>query len=413
DHLESFVQLMAKTCLKSRAEKTERQITRAWARAQSLIPEWPRQELPIPERGKADESLPWSEYPASLKADAMAFVCPGQGRRRFSRKPARRERTVENYMTALRRAAHELVQLGVPPHEIRSLADLVQPERVEMILNQVYRRLGRERGGQLGLLAIVLLLAAREHVGLPKEQLEILAGFEKEARARREMGDRTFLKLQALSEDQITAVTQLPWRLRALARKHGRIDVTSARLMRAGLMLQLQLDTGARPGNIVGLNLETEVQIGAKDQITICIPGARVKNGREILCDLPPDTARFFRQYVEQYRAVHAGSVSSPWLFPRPDGSHWTTDRANATLQDLSANHIGVPINPHLVRSIIGLIIEDEHPGAIGLIRDALGHDQSATTETHYMRRNPIRARRKLQAAVTARRAGGFDRDRT
>src|SRR3712207_8506391 len=56
--------------------------------------------------------------------------------------------------------------------------------------------------------------------------------------------------------------------------------------------------------------------------------------------------------------------------------------------RSLTRAHLGVPVNPHLVRSILGDIIEKAHPGAIGLVKDALGHRSIRTTEAHYRRRD-------------------------
>lgn len=405
-HLAEHLCETAATCIKSRAEKAERQITRAWTRAQALVPGWPTQALPIPVRRRSEEAAPWSTYPATLEADARAFVERDRGHWLRGGKPALRPRTIANYLDALLRAAAELVASGVPPQELRSLADLVSPDRVEIILTRVAERTGREKGGHVGLLAIVLLMAARDHVRVSSAELAILARFEKQVRARREMGDRTFRRLNTLTDAQITALTRLPARLTALARRRGTVDETSARLVRAALFLQLLLDTAARQGNIVALDLDRDVLADREDRISIAIAGELVKNGEDINCDLPAETARLFRLYCEAYRPLHLGGASTTWLFPRPDGSHWSTTRANAVLQDFTAKFIGVPVNPHLVRAICGIILEDEHPGAIGAVRDILGHRLTATTETFYARRNATRSRRLHHRALAARRSG-------
>jgi hypothetical protein len=105
---------------------------------------------------------------------------------------------------------------------------------------------------------------------------------------------------------------------------------------------------------------------------------------------------------------VHSGSVESNWLFARQDGSHWTVTQACATLQDITAREIGFPVNPHLIRSLVGDIVEALHPGAIGLTRDILGHKTVATTEAHYRRRRSRDSRERYHGDLEHRLRGSI-----
>ena len=409
DHLEDFGRLMRETCLRGRADKAVPQVAKAWRKAQQVVTNWPQQVLPVPKPGRADNSLPWSAYPPSLEADARAFVCGNgsadgldwledDGVRQL--RPA----TQVNYLGALRRAAGDLVEAGMAPEELRTLADLTRPDRVKVVLQRAFERTGRKKGGQISLLATVLLLAGRDHAKLPAAEVQRLVLMQRATLPERTMGDRTLERLQAFDDNaKLGALLEFPHRLVHLAAKHVAVDLHSARLVRCALFLALLLDTGARQGNVVGLDLNAHVLLGPKNQGAIVVPGELVKNGEEIRSTLRLATVRLLRLYLEKYRPVHAGQSDSSWLFPRPDGRHWATTAAGQTLKELTAKHVGADVNPHLVRALLGGIILEEQPGAIGLVKDVLGHRSAATSERFYLRQHRARARRLHQAMLDRR----------
>jgi integrase len=94
-----------------------------------------------------------------------------------------------------------------------------------------------------------------------------------------------------------------------------------------------------------------------------------------------------------------------PFIGPQP--KFWSTTAANATLQDLTSRHVGLDINPHLIRAAVGLVLAKEHPGAIGLARDILGHKSMATTEIYYSRYDAQRARQLYQGELKVMRERG------
>ena len=319
-----------------------------------------------------------AEVPASLEADARAFVGRGAGDwLAEDGSPPLRAATQANYLGALRCAAGVLVAAGVPPDELRTLADLARPDRVRTVLRRVAARTGRERGGQLALLAAVLLMAGRDHAGLPAEEVAHLEDLLAEVKQRPEMGERTLERLLPFQDGgaRLDALLALPARLAVEARRHGKVDLRSARLVRCALFLSLLLDLGARSGNVCALDLGAHVLLGRGDEGWVDLPAHLVKNGEALRAPLSAATVRLLRLYRDAYRPVHAGGTASSWLFPRPDGSHWPVGRACAALMDLTAERIGAAVNPHLVRALLGQLVLEERPGAIGLAKDVLGHD--------------------------------------
>ncbi|WP_198375341.1 tyrosine-type recombinase/integrase [Neoroseomonas rubea] len=405
--LARFVALVKQSSLKSSGDKIERQVTIAWEKARQTVPGWPDRELPIPLRRKAECAPPWSAYPPSLEQDARAFVSRGEDdwldpESRTQIRPC----TAQNYLAALRHIAGELVALGMPAEDLKTLADLVTVDRAKRVLARVAARTGRQQGGHVSLLAVVLFLVGRDHVKLPLDQVAKLAQFEKATRPKREMSTRTLRRLEAMTPERIDALLRLPGKLVRLAKARPSVDVSGARLVRCALFLSLLLDTAARQGNVVSLRFGEEIIDGPDGSIFVVIDGALVKNGEEIRSPLRRQTADLLHFYREIYRPLHAEGSEAPWLFPRPDGSHWRQDRAYDTMMDVTAKHVGVALNPHAIRSIVGEIFEQRHPGALGAVRDILGHRSVTTTEAYYRRRGSQRSRQLFHRTLEERMGG-------
>ncbi|WP_203070586.1 site-specific integrase [Falsiroseomonas ponticola] len=410
-HVARFVALVGQTSLKQRADKAERQVVRAWRIAQAKVPGWPVQPLPMPHPKKGEASPAWSVYPPSLEAEAKAFVArgaeaDGDWLAQTPRTPLR-PATREAYLGTLRRAAGELVASGIPPEDISSLTDLVRPDRVKRILTGIRNRTHRSKGSSVSQTAIVLTLVAREYPDLLQQDVKLLMQMERAVRAGRGMGNRTVRKLEEIDDPaKRRALLNLPGKLMREVKARATVDISSARLVRAALFLQLLVDTGSRQGNIVCLDLERHVCRLRDGSMWIFIEGAETKNGVELEAPLPPETAAMLDTYVREYRPLHSGQSTSSWLFARSDGSHWPRTEANQTLQDITAKYIGVPVNPHLVRAVIAEILEEAAPGALGLARDVLGHRSIQTTEAHYARRKAARSRRLHQETMDRVRRG-------
>jgi integrase len=196
-----------------------------------------------------------------------------------------------------------------------------------------------------------------------------------------------------------------PRQLMAQADKIAVPDISSAKRARLALYLALLSETCARLGNIVSLDLETHILSsgsGKNHHTFVVIPAHEVKNGQEIRAELSPTTAAMLSHYVDRYRPLHCAQ-NVQWLFPRQDGTHWTTTQACTDVKDIVARILGVDVTPHLMRSLAGKIILDAHPGA----QQLLGHKRMDTTLRFYARLDPQKARSDYQQLLEGRRRGG------
>ncbi len=256
-------------------------------------------------------------------------------------------------------------------------------------------------------LALLLFMVARDHVGVTGTALAKLEAFFKKTRPETiGMSDRTLERFIQFDDPEVLdRLVRLPKQLMAQADKIAVPDISSAKRARIALYLALLCETCARSGNIVGLNLETHIVSsgsGKAQRTFVAIPACEVKNGQEIGARLSPMTAAMLRHYVDRYRHLHCAQPS-PWLFPRQDGTHWSTTQACTDLKDIVARSVGVDVTPHLMRALGGKIILDAHPGAIGTVQQLLGHKRLDTTLRFYTRLDAQKARSDYQQLLETR----------
>ena len=105
-----------------------------------------------------------------------------------------------------------------------------------------------------------------------------------------------------------------------------------------------------------------------KLKISIVIPGKEVKNGQEIRARLSPKTAAMLAHYIKVYRPIHC-ATSTPWLFPRQNGTHWPPTQACGDFKDTIARFVGADASPRLMRCLAGKIYLEARPGAIAHVQ--------------------------------------------
>lgn len=375
---------------------------KAWNAAGQAVPSWPSNRLDTGQTGDWYYSRPWSAFPPCFQADVDAYLTRGVSELDFLEEsdaeggvelPFIEPRTRANYRDGLKRAASIMANSGIPIDSITGLGSLVAPDRVKTVLMFLSNRLKRTDGGLLGVVAMLLYIAARDWVypnAVPKsaealvvQKLETF--FVKTKLKNVGMSEKTQARLAAFDDPRVLAdYLRLPKTLMAKAAKLP-VNQTSAKLVRLALFIAIDIDTLLRPGNVVGLSLKDHIQPkgeGAKRELFIAIP--KTKNGMAFSGKLRPGTVRIFETYMSKYRPVHAATTSD-WLFPGTKGNCWLEGRACDALSDYCAKHLGIDMTPHVHRSLGGKIILAENPGALVEVQHALLHKRFSTTRISYI----------------------------
>ena len=148
--------------------RVQRRACLEWNRAAGLVPGWPGRAVAVPDR-RDRLGLPPGTFPASFLADVDAWQARLAGEDLFDEAgPAKplRPATLRHTRHQVLAAASACVRAGCDPGELRSLADLVEPERLRRGLGFLLERYGGESTAALGELAATLVNVARHWVRL-------------------------------------------------------------------------------------------------------------------------------------------------------------------------------------------------------------------------------------------------------
>jgi len=430
-HLHQFRVLLSSTNIGSKTDRVLRDMAATWSFGVKSLPGWPKADLGRPPGRERFYIRPWSDFPASFREDVEAFITRKgasfnddlekieaeedeflhEDQERRHREPLR-ERTKRNYRDGFRRIASILVKLGRPTATICGLADLVALSDVTKVLRFMRDRTQKQDGGHISYLAFLLYFAARDHVKLPWKQVDDLERLWSRVRGEHgKMSPRSFKRLLQFDDpDRNARMANLPNMLAAAARERKVVDTQTIRLMRTAVFTAIGLDTGMRNGNIVRLTLDRHVTLHQSKKKwfgEICVPGSEVKNGRDIVSKIQPETAALICEWIDKYRpAVLAKKgVTSNYLFPNEAGSHLSVTVATESMKDLGAKIGGLDITPHVMRSYLGKIILDESPDAYPHVQELLGHRNLETTLKSYAPVRDVQVRQRSQKLLADLRA--------
>jgi hypothetical protein len=135
--VEAFIRYAGEVQFTVKPRDLHKQVARCWNRAKDRIPDWPPIILTIPDFRPKLESLPWGVFLPSLVQDVEGYLARLAGQSLLDEDAPDRPckpSTIENRRTCLRLAATAAVMKGMAIEELRSLADLVSPQVVRLIL---------------------------------------------------------------------------------------------------------------------------------------------------------------------------------------------------------------------------------------------------------------------------------------
>jgi len=215
--VEAFIHYASEVQFTVKPKDLHKQVTRCWNRAQEHVPDWPQTVLTVPDFRPKAASLPWDSFPASLVEDIERYLTLLGGASLLDEDApdrACKPSTIENRRACLRLAASAAVRQGVEPEELRSLADLVSPHIVRLILDDY---LAKKDGKVVNFtidLAERLYAIARLYVKAPEAHIQALEKYCVRLRKRRRKG---------LTPKNMTVVRQFkdprsrsrPWRDRS------------------------------------------------------------------------------------------------------------------------------------------------------------------------------------------------------
>jgi len=298
---------------------------------------------------------------------------------------------------------------------IETIEELTDPELVEAIAKRLDARRSEDNPQSSytsGILTMITTLAkdfvqrspddlekigkvkekyGKKHEGIALKNKEILRKF-------------TDARIQALIDmpDRITADLnrEVVRRREAYRQEHGvlpaPVDVFDQSLIKQvmlALAAHIMLTRAPRRSNLAGLRLEW---IRWRDGCaTLEIPPLLVKSKKQqdppLIIPLDVKASKLLDQYLKSLRAkmLHPDDARNPFLFPSPP--HAGRKRVGGfysglpdRLVDEVHKRVGLRINPHLWRHLIGWIWLKEDPDKLPAVQKLLGHKSIVTTIKYY-----------------------------
>ncbi len=348
--------------------------------------DWTR--LPQAFRQEVDAHLSWCAACDPFAADA--------------RPRALAPRSLRLRRDQIHAAVTALVESGIKPSAIRSLADLLSPDHFKRILR---RRLDGVSGAENTFnldLGQSLIRIAHEWVKVDaqvfaelkrlvgKMPAPVMALTDKNKRALRQFDDPAVLR----------RLYSLPERLWIEARRANPNHLTLAKAQ-AALAIAILCYMPLRMQNLAALEFDTHLFMreGASAKSTLELTADEVKNRTELAFDIPPAVARMLIEYRDRFAPKVIGHRPTR-LFVNVDG----TPKNQATVAGLIMTYLrrraGIVLTPHQFRHLSAKVVLDAEPGGFETVKQFLGHKSIKTTVGAYAGIDSRRAARRHQHLV-------------
>jgi integrase len=370
-----------------------RRVPHLWNEASQRIVSWPKMKLTILSFKSPQERLPWDALTKSFRADAEAYLAMRANPDLFDERPTApkqplAESTLRQQKEHLRLAVSVLVEAGVVAVEdIRSLADLVEPEGFKAVLRHYHQRAGGQPNAFVVCLATTLIQAAQYHVGATAEEVVRLKQIaSKLPQVPHELTAKNKSFLRQFESDRLRAeLLFLPERLLAEVTKglaEGRVDFVKAQI---AVAIEFQLAIPLRPQNLIRLNwgrhfLEPE---GPRGPLLLHIPKAETKSGKnDFNVEVPEPATRRLRWYRRHILPRLTADPNGD-LFVNRHGQRKSQETLTDQIIRTTERYLGVDMSPHQFRHLAGASYLEENPEDTETVRALLGHAWSKTTQIY------------------------------
>ena len=298
--------------------------------------------------------------------------------------------TIEERLRHARQAVWVAVQIGVPLEEIRGLRDLVVPlARAKQIVRYMWDRAGKVRSAPAGHVAEVLRQIAKFHVGLPKADVDQIAGWQRKVSLKySDMTEKNRRRLEALlTPEAEMKLLALPKVLFEEARELLPVSpVLAISAAKRALLIHLELFYPLRVKNVRFLRRDRHFVTatpGSQDIARFFIPASEVKNRKTIDRPVISLTNAYIQKWEKTFRPLIA-APDNPYLFPGQEDRPMCRQALAASLKKIVTERVGCEVNIHLMKHRAAVAYLKIYPGEFGIVAELLGHKTDKTARKSY-----------------------------
>lgn len=350
--------------------------------------------------------IAWSLLPASFRRDVDDYFHWAGRSDPFAvdaRPRALAPRTIGLRRNQIHAAVAALINSGVKPATIRSLADLFTPPNFKSILQ---RRLEIVGGGENAFnkdLGSIMVLIAREWAkveGAALVELKRLVSKLPAPLTGLTRKNKHFLR-QFDDPKALMRLVGLPERLWKELRRDSRPNFRTLAKAQAALAIAILTYMPVRVQNLAALTFDVHLflRTGAGTISTLELSSDEVKNKTELAFDIPPQVAKMLIEYRERIAPRIIGHRPAR-LFVNADGTPKSERTVAWLISTYSKKRAGIVLTPHQFRHLSARILLDEQPGNFEGIRQLLGHKRRSTSADAYAGIDSRRAGRHHQRLI-------------
>ena len=367
-------------------------MVRAWNACAVGIEGWSPQRLTEPAL-KVLAAPPWDNFPEGLRRNIDDYFAglarPHRslnGKRIQPCSPA----TIQTRRAELVAMARMAVRLGVPIESLTSLAALLHPDVVELVIDAYWKKNGDEpKTGTIDLSGKVLRMARetgcldQDALGRLDDMRAALEHHRREGLTPKNLG----LVRQVLTDGVWNEVVSLPDVLMQRARE-ARDHAPTKAAVSAELAIAIAILTFApiRLSNLVGIALDQNLikPGGLNTPYWLVFPDYDVKNRVDLNFRFDQSLTDLIDEYIREFRPVLLRGSNASWLFPGEAGNPKTKLQFGKQITVRIQKAIGVRITPHQFRHAAAAIYLKHRPGDYETVRRLLGHRDIQTTIRFY-----------------------------
>ncbi len=364
------------------------------------------QRVDVPSFRRSARRTKWTRLPKAFHEDADGFLKWCGGTDVFAANARTRplaRQTIDLRRNQIHAAATALVESGIEPAAIKSLAVLVSNENFKRIMRRRYEMAGRRENVFNSDLAIALLQIGREWVHVKPTALAELKRLvsmvptptpgltSKNKTALRQFDDPVVLR----------RLYDFPGRLWAEVKRDSKANGQTLTKAQAAIAVAILCYMPIRLQNLAALAFDEHLFLkdGPGGISSLELSAAEVKNKTELAFDIPRHLTKILIEYRNRIAPRVIGGRPDR-LFVKADGTPKNQSSVAWLIRKYLRQRTGILLSPHQFRHLSAKVILDREPGNFETPRQLLGHKSIGTTAKIYAGISTRRAARHHQQLV-------------
>jgi integrase len=381
-----------------------RQVTLIWNEVAKLLG---FQSVTVASFRAPIKRIDWARLKRSFQQDVEKHLAWCSGADAFAvdaRPRALAPRTLKLRRNQIHAAVTALVESGIQPSAIRTLADLVSVENFKRILLRRHQTVeGRENSFNRDLTE-ALVQIAREWVKLkPHELTELTRLTGKMPMPKPGLTPKNKASLRQFDDPAaLQRLHDLPRRLWAEVKREEKPNFRTLAKAQVALGIAILSYMPMRPENLTelafGTNLFIREERGAISSLELS--AAEVKNQEtEVAFDIPPQIVKMLIEYRNCIAPAVIGHCPER-VFVNADGTAKNQATVAWLIKTYLARRAGIVLTPHQFRHVSARVMLDAAPGSFEIVKQLLGHKNIKTTTNFYAGIDSRRAGRHQQRLI-------------